>query len=147
LLDADTPSGRQASWETLQLLIDALYPAGVRVRLEVIPTDDPRLLNRLSKPPPGREKITAAPRRKIDIIEFARAGGLASAAVRKERIPPEKRRAIARHAARVRWKKHAEMQKVLRKAPPPLPVLTTRAPFIIESADWRRRSNGRAPAR
>ena len=30
----DTPSGRQARWETLQLLIDALWPEGFQLALQ-----------------------------------------------------------------------------------------------------------------
>lgn len=38
-------------------------------------------------------------------VALGRRGGLASAAIRNERISPEKRREIAAHAARKRWGK------------------------------------------
>lgn len=37
-LHADAPSGRQAQWNTLQLIIDALFPEGVTLRLEAAPS-------------------------------------------------------------------------------------------------------------
>jgi hypothetical protein len=33
----DTPSGRQAQWQTLQVMVDALFPCGFTVRIEAAP--------------------------------------------------------------------------------------------------------------
>ena len=51
---AETPSGRNAGWQTLQLVIDALWPDGVGVRLLGAAVSDDQSL---------RERINATSRR------------------------------------------------------------------------------------
>ena len=36
-LHADAPSGRQATWETLQVICDALFPDGFKITIEAAP--------------------------------------------------------------------------------------------------------------
>ena len=54
MLYAETPSGRNARWETVQWVIDALWPDGIGARLigEPVPDDDAL-----------RQRISAAARR------------------------------------------------------------------------------------
>lgn len=100
----NTASGRQASWQSLQCLIGALYPNGVRVRLEPLPITDARQLERLRKQEPLR-KFGGCDRRKFDLLEFSRRGGIAGAKARNEKLTPQRRSAIARKAARARQAK------------------------------------------
>lgn len=39
LLNPDTPSGRQAGWDTLQLLVDALWPDGFEIEMAAQPSN------------------------------------------------------------------------------------------------------------
>ena len=113
LLHPGTPSGRQARWETLQLLIDALYPAGVKV---VIQAADGEMLNRLSMPD-ERRVVRPSDARKIDILAMSRKGGLASAKARVVKLPPALRKRVARQAARARWRRERAARRARRNAP------------------------------
>jgi hypothetical protein len=98
-LHPDAPSGRQSRWETLQLIIDALYPEGLSVTLKANPVKSGKHLNRLSRQ--SASHVISLGRR-IDVREAGRRGGLASLAVRMTKHSPEQRSAIARKAARAR---------------------------------------------
>ena len=100
MLHPATPSGRQAQWVTLQYLLDAIYPGGVRVVLVPLGTEMPK---RFSMDPARPRRLSDF--RKIDLIHFSRQGGLASAAARMRRMTPEQRSAIASRASRARWEK------------------------------------------
>jgi hypothetical protein len=112
MLHPATPSGRQAQWQTLQYLLDALYPGGVRVILEPLSAEMPK---RFSMDPPRTPRLSDF--RKIDLIHFSRRGGLASAAARMRRLTPEQRSAIASKASRARWER-ARTPKQSRKSSP-----------------------------
>jgi hypothetical protein len=49
--------------------------------------------------------IVSVARKNPHAVALGRKGGIASAKVRKEKIPPEQRQEIARRAAQVRWAK------------------------------------------
>ena len=92
----NTPSGRVAQWNTVQDIIDAIYPGGVRVILKPNPVSDPKLVSRL------RKQDTRTVSARIDHLEVSRRGGLASARARLTKHTPEQRRRFARRAARAR---------------------------------------------
>ena len=100
MLHPGTPSGRAAQWQTLQYLLDAIFPDGVRVVITPLRGDK---LNRLSMETLSTRRPTDS--RKFDIIQLSRRGGLASAAMRMHRLTPEQRSAIASKASRARWEK------------------------------------------
>jgi hypothetical protein len=99
-LHADARSGRQAEWQTLQAIIDALYPGGFDLEL---------------KPKPGGAAVTvrqfaeklahlkAAYERREQRALMRELSRRAVAA--RRRIPRAVRRRIARRAARARWRR------------------------------------------
>jgi hypothetical protein len=108
MLHPGTPSGRQAQWQTLQYLLDALYPGGVRVVIEPLPARKP---NRFSM---DRLWTRAMDSRKDNLLHFSRRGGLASAAARMRLLTPEHRSAIASKASRARWEKYRAEKPTMR---------------------------------
>jgi hypothetical protein len=55
-LYAETRTGRQSGWQTLQLIVDALFPGGVDVQLRALNDDMPAAPRMVTKDPnaPGR---------------------------------------------------------------------------------------------
>jgi hypothetical protein len=105
-LMADAPSGRQASWPMMQVMIDGLFPAGVDVILKprpgrVIRADD--LKAELLK---LRERANPKTHREI-MAEIGSKGGTA----RRKKISAKRARQISRKAAKARWRKYRETQK------------------------------------
>jgi hypothetical protein len=98
-LHADLPSGRQAQWGTLQTIIDALFPTGFDVEIRARPGS-----------PQDYESLKAQllqlrahhdPRSQRDLMR----GLSVKAAAGRKAIPAKRRRAIARRAAKMRWRK------------------------------------------
>lgn len=104
LLNAASPGGRQVRWETLQLLVDALYPSGVKVVLQALDGNMQALAS--------IEVPAATPPRKamyVPTTEKARE----MAELRAKSQTPERRRIIAIRASVKRWDKvRAERQNV-----------------------------------
>jgi hypothetical protein len=109
-LHADRPSGRQARWETLHLIISALFPGGFDVLIKPKPGE-------LLTPEVQRLKVKYAaadhcPRARRDLMrELGRRGGIA----RRERLkamPAEQRKRIAKKAAKTRRKNRALRQQL-----------------------------------
>jgi hypothetical protein len=96
---ADAASGRQAQWETLQDIIDALFPSGVDV---VIRPGSDSMHTAVSFQNKLRH-VQAVHNPKTQRELMAELSSLASAA--RQNIPVWKRRQIARKAARARWRK------------------------------------------
>jgi hypothetical protein len=94
LLHPDTPSGRQARWETLQLLIDAMYPEGFVLTIR------PRRGE--TKPfQKNPNKITDQRVRSV-LMALGRQGGIKSGEARAK-LPPEQRKKLGAAARKVRW--------------------------------------------
>lgn len=89
MLLADTPSGRQASWETLQLVVDALFPEGFEVEIK------PRKDGSMSADDQRRKMRFAAahtnPRSQRELMSEIRKLGIA-------KLSPAQRQKIARKA-------------------------------------------------
>jgi hypothetical protein len=96
MLHPDTAHGRQAKWETLQTLLEAVFPDGFRIKINPIQTGASRVRGKVDLRP---HAIGKTPIRDL-AIEMASRGGRAYA----EKTPPEKRKKIARNAALVRWR-------------------------------------------
>jgi hypothetical protein len=98
IIHPDTPTGRQARWEILQLVVDALFPNGFRVTLE--PEKDAML----GVPSIGKGQNTgAAMIRHWRHSRHFRELGAKGARAYVEKVSPRRRSAIARRAARARW--------------------------------------------
>jgi hypothetical protein len=114
MLHAGTPSGRQAGWQCVQYLMDVLYCCGgfvITVRpkapMETIKAEIARKLecrglkrNALSIAHSARLRGMSG---KIAIRDYARYAGQKGGARRRE-MPKAKRIALARKAAKARWK-------------------------------------------
>lgn len=99
MLLADTPSGRQASWETLQLVVDALFPDGFEVEIKVakgtMSADDQRRRMRFAaaNTNPRSQRELMSDIRKLGIaklspaqrIKIARKAGIISGRKRRQR--------------------------------------------------------------
>lgn len=99
----DTPSGRQASWDLMQTMMDALYPHGFEIVIRakpgaVIGAEDmkAKLLNlRAHHDPKTRREF---------LQEIGRIGGEKSGRSRMKKLNAKARSSIARNAAKERWK-------------------------------------------
>jgi hypothetical protein len=83
-------------WQTLQDIVDAIYPGGVRVILKPNPVADQKLVSRL------RKQDTRSVSGRIEHLEISRRGALASVRARLAKHTPEQRSRYARMAARAR---------------------------------------------
>ena len=81
MLHPDTPSGRQASWPTLDLMMQALYPDGYTLIIK--PNDGGRAL-KLTAP----RNPTVDARERAIMKKMGRLGGLKAAANRRARREP-----------------------------------------------------------
>jgi hypothetical protein len=114
MLYPDTPTGRQARWETVQLVVDALFPEGIRqVTLE--PENDALL----TAPSIDKGRDTGALmvrhwRHSKHFRELGAKGGRAYA----EKVSPHRRSAIARRGAQARWKRWRVEQATAKQRAP-----------------------------
>lgn len=93
LLHPDAPSGRQARWDTLELLMSALYPEGYV--LTIRPRKEMKAFKR------SRNPIVDQRVRSI-CMALGREGGLKSGEVRAA-LPAEQRKKLGEAARKVRW--------------------------------------------
>jgi hypothetical protein len=94
----DTPSGRQPQWPTLQIIIDALFPNGFDVEIRPKPgtvIDAGNLKARLLQLQANHNPLAQR-----DLMRELSG----KAAEGRKRIPARKRSAIARRAAKARWR-------------------------------------------
>src|SRR5262245_22107943 len=91
MLHPAAPSGRQASWSSLQLLLDAIYPQGYRLTIRPLPVREPRLLECFGKHERRVQKGHGSWQRHLDFIEISGRGGRAAAKTRMEKLPPRRR--------------------------------------------------------
>lgn len=102
-LSMDAPSGKQAQWATLQLIMDALFPAGYDLVIRARPGDVMTPENLKAKL--LQLRATKDPRSQRQLMsDLGRKGAEASRGKRRRKLPLWKRRAIARRAAKKRWK-------------------------------------------
>lgn len=101
-LHPDTPSGRQAHWYCLHLIVSALFPDGFDCEIRV--KKGPLLTALSMKQKIKSAAACAAQERRPQRDYMTILSGLAAIA-RKEKIKPGKRRSIARHASRTRWRR------------------------------------------
>jgi hypothetical protein len=87
-LHPDTPSGRQSRWETLQLLVDALFPGGLTVRIQ----DE---MHARASMPKGLRNGYSEEASKM-------------AYLRARKLSPARRKKIAKRAANERWRRQRE---------------------------------------
>jgi hypothetical protein len=99
----NTPSGRQAKWESLQLIVEALYKGGFRVTIE---PENPDMLSApsIDKGPSTNAVVVRHWRHTRHFKQLGQKGGHA----RMEKLSEAKRIAIAKRAARARWSKKRE---------------------------------------
>jgi hypothetical protein len=111
---ADSPSGRQARWETLQDVVDALFPEGYDVEIR------PKVGLRLdAEQLRCKIKFAAAPKDSRSHRELMRELGRMGGIARREKyktMPREKRMAIAKKARKTRRKNRALRSQLQRLA-------------------------------
>ena len=102
---ADTPSGRQARWDTLQLLVDALWRNGFDLEIK-------ERKGSYFPPSKHRDRIHNAAAFYGDkrvlreyMGELSKKGAAKGGRTRAAQLSKRRRRAIARIAARARWSK------------------------------------------
>lgn len=104
----DTPSGRQARWETVQLAMEALF--GKDFTIQIVPGSDEN--KRLSSAPgidPGASANALKIRHWRHRKHFEQLGSKGGAA--RARLPDWKLTAIGRKGAKARWKKVRAAQR------------------------------------
>lgn len=95
VLHPDTPSGRQARWDTLQLLLDAIYPEGFVLTIKPRGKGQSKGL--------AREPNKVSDQRiRAVLMALGRQGGIKSGQVRAA-LSQEKRAALTEAARKVRW--------------------------------------------
>lgn len=100
LMWPDTPTGRVARWETLQLIVDALFPEGFEVVLRAKAGLELSEVSIRKMAAIARLPFCRKSQRDL-MMEYGRKGG----AARSEKLEPERRREIASIAAKARWAK------------------------------------------
>lgn len=100
LLHADEPSGRQANWGMLEIIMDALYPHGYDVIIKAKPGQVISAENLKAKLLGLAAQKDPKCRREL-MRELSH-----KAAEGRKNIPKRRRKAIARQAARVRWRRY-----------------------------------------
>lgn len=100
---ADSPSGRQAQWATLQVIVDALFPTGFDVEIRArpgAPKDYDSLKAQLLQ-----LRAHHDPRTQRELMsKIGKKGGEAARGKPRRKLPRWRRRAIARRAAKKRWR-------------------------------------------
>lgn len=100
MLYADTPSGRQARWDMLQYVVQALFPEGFDVRISqalVGPLDEAGMKRKI--------RFAAGCYDRKSVRKLMQENGSKGGKARAEKLKPHQRRSIARAAARARWNK------------------------------------------
>jgi len=102
-LHADAPSGRQAQWGTLQIIVDALFPAGFDLEIRAKPGAVITAENLKAKL--LQLKAIKNPKAQRELMRvLGRKGAIKSATVRKDKAALRRRqREQRKHAARMRW--------------------------------------------
>jgi hypothetical protein len=98
-LHADEPSGRQAQWSSVQALVDALFPHGFDLELRPKPGQVISPTNLKAKLLHLRAHHDPRSQRQL-MQELGKKGGR----VRAARLSERRRIAIARRAAKARWR-------------------------------------------
>jgi hypothetical protein len=91
-------SARRAGWALMQAIIDGLFPGGFDVRLA--------MRNRVPTPPPTRRGAGGSNVRRMLRGHMVRIAQLRTTESRRQamlKLPKRQRRAMAKHAATVRW--------------------------------------------
>ena len=99
----DTPSGRQARWEQVHDVVEALFGAGFT--LQIIADEDE---NRRLRAAPRIDDSASGSARKIRHWRHTRHFkelGVLGAKARNERLTPQQRSQSARKAVNIRWKR------------------------------------------
>lgn len=97
LLHPDTPSGRQARWETLQLLVDWLYPEGFVLVIRPKTNSGPKGTQK------ERNK-TVDQRVRSVMMAMGRQGGLKSWETRRAKLTPQEKRLVTEKPRQARWR-------------------------------------------
>lgn len=104
----DTPSGRQARWEQVQDVVEALFGKGFT--LQIVPDEEvnQRLLTapRIDENASGNALKIRHWRHRKHFVELGRLGG-----VMRAKLPKRKLTAIARKANKIRWKRIKDAQR------------------------------------
>lgn len=95
LLHPDTPSGRQARWETLQLLVDAIFPDGYEIIIR------PKDGTKAAKLQPASNPVVDARVRSV-MSMMGRKGGLKSWEVRRAKLTAAERKMVEQEPRRAR---------------------------------------------
>jgi hypothetical protein len=104
---ADTPSGRQARWETVQLLLDAMFPLGFDLIIK--PKKNGCVFGRPSQQQKIREAKATVDRKTYR--ELQRERGLAGGAARAKKLSKKRRIEIAKQGARARARQLPKEQR------------------------------------
>lgn len=102
MLYPDTPSGRQARWEQVHDVVEALFGKGFTVKIVPDEVENTRLLSapRIDENASGNARKIRHWRHRKHFVELGRLGG-----VMRAKLPPRKLTAIARKANKIRWKR------------------------------------------
>lgn len=114
-LHADKPSGRQVQWQTLQVMIDALFPNGFDLIIK--PRPGPMMSESNLKAKLLQLKAITDPKSQRELMsELGKRGGARAAETHKRNAEARRRRkAAASHAARIRWDDVKDAVKSVRK--------------------------------
>lgn len=115
MMHPETNSGRQARWETLQDLVDALYPGGVRITIRPLSSmaQIKTAINRkLAKDTDVLSGVSMADKMakaghlgRMQLRDLASIAGRKGNESRNRRLTPRQRKIIAKRAIRARWRK------------------------------------------
>lgn len=101
-LHADTPTGRMATWTTLQMFVETLFPEGFSLSIKAKPGGSlVASKHRLSIAFSGARYDLVA--RQDWMAELSKKGARKGGHARAAKLSPKRRRSIARNAAKKRW--------------------------------------------
>lgn len=106
----DTPSGRQASWETLQTIIDALFPQGFEVVIKSKPGNVIGAKDMKAELLKLRERANPKTHREL-MSEYARKATFENRQRGRMKLSKRQRRKAAKIAALERWRRVRELKK------------------------------------
>lgn len=109
LVNPETPSGRRAGWDVLQTAVDVLFFEGFKVRISHDKDGVPAGAGIKRKVLAEAANYDPAARRKW-LAEITSLGGKA----RMQKLSPEGRKALAKKAARARWRRPPNLISDLR---------------------------------
>lgn len=103
MIHPDTPSGRQARWETVQLAVEALFGSGFVISIVPDEDENKRLLTapRIDDSASANARNIRHWRHTKHFVELGRRGGISRAA----KLGGDKCSRIASKAAKARWKR------------------------------------------